>query len=141
MPADGGDAEQITTSGGTLPHASVDGRDVFYAPHKEGVTAREIWKAPVEGGQPVRVTGPTHNAPFAFEITAEGVYYEAPPHSGDQRYIRFFRFSTGQSRPVAVTNRPFVLGMSISLDGKYLLYDQIDQLGSDLMLVENFRPR
>jgi hypothetical protein len=41
---------------------------------------------------------------------------------------------------VAVASRPFVLGMSVSPDSKYILFDQLDEIRSDLMLVENFRP-
>jgi hypothetical protein len=68
------------------------------------------------------------------------MYYPAPPHSGDQRLIRFFSFSSGQSWPVAVAKRPFDLGMSVSPDSKYVVFDQLDETGSDLMLIENFRP-
>jgi hypothetical protein len=134
--ADGNDPRQVTTSGGTLPIESADGRKIYYI--QPGLRT-EIWESPVEGGKPVRVIGSTHMWPFGFAVTAEGLYYDAPPHSGDQRYIRFFSFATGQSSPVAVTNRPFFLGMSVSPDGKHLLFDQYDELGSDLMLVENFR--
>ena len=140
MPADGGEARQITTGGAAYAVDSVDGREIFYVPQKPGYV-NEIWKAPVEGGQPVRLIGPTQAWPFGFAVTQNGVYYDAPPHSGNQRYIRFFSFLTGQSRPIAVTDRPFDFGMSVSPDGRYLLFDQFDELGSDLMLVENFRLR
>jgi hypothetical protein len=48
-------------------------------------------------------------------------------------------FSTGQSRPVAVTDRPVgVLGLSVSPDQRFVVFAQDDQKGSDLMLIENF---
>jgi hypothetical protein len=40
---------------------------------------------------------------------------------------------------VAVTNRPFEFGMSASPDGSYLLFAQLDDSSSDLMLIKNFR--
>jgi hypothetical protein len=138
MPAAGGEARQITTSGGEQAVESADGREIYY--HHEGIED-EVWKSPADGGAAVRVIGRTHVWPFGLTVTKDGLYYGAPPHSGDQRYIRFLSFSTGKSRPVAVTNRPFYFGMSVSSDGRYLLFDQYDQLGSELMLVENFRPR
>ena len=45
--------------------------------------------------KPVKVAGPTQRFPVGFTVTAEGVYYGAPPHAGDERFIRFFNFSTG----------------------------------------------
>jgi hypothetical protein len=41
--------------------------------------------------------------------------------------------------PVAVVSRPVYLGMSVSPDSKYILVDELDESGSDLMLLENFR--
>ena len=34
---------------------------------------------------------------------------------------------------------PPFLGLSVSRDGRWLLYSQVDLHGADLMLVENFR--
>jgi hypothetical protein len=49
--------------------------------------------------------------------------------------------STRRSHPVVMTNRSLRLGMSISPDGRFILFDQLDDSGSDLMLVRDFRPR
>ena len=95
----------------------------------------------MSGGVPVKVVGPTHPWPFSFAVTTEGIYYPVPPHSGGLRFIRFHNFSTGQSRPVAVASHPFSLGMSVSPDGRYILFDQIEQSASDLMLVPDFQPQ
>ena len=81
-----------------------------------------------------------HMYPSGIAVTSEGIYYEAPPHSGDQRYIRFFSFATGTSRPVAVTNRPFELGLTVSPRDPYILFDQVDDLDRDLMLLRDFHP-
>ncbi len=137
MPAAGGQAAQITTSGGALAMESPDGKELFYFKWT-GFSENAIWKVPVEGGQPVRVIGPIHAWPCAFDITSDGIYYTAPPHSGDQRFIRFYSFSSGQSRPIALTNRPFGLGLTVTRDGRQIAFDQEDDLNSDLILIENF---
>ena len=141
MPAHGGAAVQITTSGGAeLPMESPDGRVVYYL-RKDSNEICEIWSIPVQGGQEVRVTGPTQRYPAGFTVTSEGIYYVAPPHAGEERFIQFFNFSTGESRPVVLAKRPFHVGMSVSPDSRYILFDQYDESGSDLMMVENFRTR
>ena len=138
MPAPGGDAVQLTTTRwAEQPIASHDGKLVYFLRQDRS----EIWSVPALGGQPVRVTGPTHRYPVGFAVTSKGIYYGAPPHAGEDRFIRFFEFSTGESRPVVVAKRPFHVGMSVSPDSRYILFDQYDELGSDLMIIEDFAQR
>jgi hypothetical protein len=40
---------------------------------------------------------------------------------------------------IATLEKPFFLGLSVSPDGRWLIYSQLDQSGSDIMLMENFR--
>jgi Tol biopolymer transport system component/DNA-binding winged helix-turn-helix (wHTH) protein len=138
MAAAGGAATQLTVSRGARPVESLDGKVVYFHqwPEPDG-----IWSVPVTGGEPVKITGPTHPFPLALAVTADGIYYGAPPHAGEKRFIRFFRFSTRRSYPVAVTDRPFRLGMSVSPDERFLVFDQLDESGSDLMLVRDFAAR
>ena len=77
--------------------------------------------------------------PSGIAVTSEGIYFDDPPHSGDQRYVRFFSFATGTSRPVAVTSQPFELGLTVSPRDPYIRFDQVD-LDRDLMLLRNFHP-
>ena len=121
-----------------MPIESPDGKTVFYLSTQDPV---EIWSVPARGGPSVRVAGPTLQYPGAFAVTSDGIYYGAPPHSGEQRFIRFFSFRTGQSAPVVVAKHPFHLGMSVSPDSRHISFDQDDESGSDLMLVENFGPQ
>jgi len=136
MSPDGSDAVQITTSGAAHnPAESPDGKAVFYHLQQD---PGEIWRISVQGGKPIRIAGPTHRFPVGYTVTRDGIYYGAPPHAGEQRFIRFFSFSTGQDRPVVVARRPFHSGMSVPPDSSHILFDQYDESGSDLMLVENF---
>jgi len=136
MPATGGKAVQLTFTGGARPIESVDGRKIYYRSDR---VATEIMSIPVDGGQPVWVAGPTHEFPYDFTVTAEGLYYPAPPDSDGLRSILFLDFATGRTRRVAVAKHAFILGISVSPDARYLLFDQVDESRSDLMLVRDFR--
>jgi Tol biopolymer transport system component/DNA-binding winged helix-turn-helix (wHTH) protein len=137
MATDGSGAVQITTPGPSHnPVESPDGKAVFYHLMQD---PGEIWTVPLHGGKAMKVAGPTQKFPVGFTVTSKGIYYGAPPHVGEQRFIRFFSFSTGQDSPVVLARRPFHTGMSVSPDSRYILYDQYDESGSDLMVVENFR--
>ena len=104
MPAAGGEPVQLTTSAGIRPQESFDGKSIFFLAWNTG----EILKIPASGGEPVKVvTGPMHDPPFAYAVAADGIYYAARPHSGEQRFIRFLSFATGESRPIALANHAF----------------------------------
>jgi hypothetical protein len=100
-----------------------------------------IWSVSADGGQSVKVVDVTHDYPSGFAVTAEGIYYAASAHSGEQHLIQFFSFLTAESRPVALAHHPFDFGMTVSPDSKDILFDQQDEIGSDLMLLENFSSR
>jgi hypothetical protein len=69
----------------------------------------------------------------------KGIWY-LTPFSREGSLLRFYDFATGSSRTVyTLPRRPFA-GMTVSRDGRRILFTQVDQdISSDLMLVENFR--
>jgi len=50
----------------------------------------------------------------------------------------FSIFATRTISPVATFQKPLGVGLSVSPDGRWLLYTQSGREGSELMLVENF---
>ena len=53
--------------------------------------------------------------------------------------LRYYDFASREIRDVLKLQKDFSDGLSISPDGRYLLYSQVDDLNSDIMLVENYR--
>ncbi len=98
-------------------------------------------RMPIGGGEPEPVASDVPG--WSFAVTERGVYFIRRDTRGeDSAYSIFFSDpSTGEESVVAelpAGTRPFV-ALSVSPDGRTLLYDRIDQAGADLMLVENFR--
>ena len=132
MPAAGGNAIQITDTGGVeMPLESPDGDSVYYC-----VPGIGIWKVPADGGDELKVI--TSIAPeCAFAFTPGGLYYAAASNS-NQGSIRFFNFATGQSRPIVTSARPLGMGLTLAPDRRVILFTRVDQMGSDLMWIRNF---
>jgi len=75
----------------------------------------------------------------AFCVVNEGIYFIPEPGAERKSSIQFLSFATGKVTTVAPMSGPPSEGLSISPDGRSLLFSQVDEEGSDLMLVENFR--
>jgi Tol biopolymer transport system component len=138
--SEGGEARQVTRRGGLEGFESSDGMFLYYS---KGIGVSDIWRVAVEGGEEISVlelqkTG--HGR--AWAVADEGIYFavaETPSHSA----VEFFSFTTGRvERQVAKLERSTKDGppsLTISRDGRRLLYTRVDQIGSDIMLMEKFR--
>jgi Tol biopolymer transport system component/predicted Ser/Thr protein kinase len=132
MPSSGGEAVQVTRKGGFDPFESLDGKVVYYEKDNG------LWKVPVEGGAETRVLESIND--FGnFALVEEGIYFIPAANSATDSSIQFFSFATGKIKQIARIEKPTDMGLSVSPDRRWILCSQIDQVGSDLMLVENFR--
>lgn len=131
--ADGGAAVQVTRTGGYSGFEAPDGRTLYYT--KFGNVSK-LWKSGVDGSGEIE---------FADGIVARGVVvrsdrvYYLHRESGGGTRIRCRMLQTGKDLPIALMQKRVDLGLSLSPDGKYVLYTQVDQDGTDLMLVDNFK--
>jgi Tol biopolymer transport system component/serine/threonine protein kinase len=135
MRAEGGEAVQVTHKGGWSPKESPDGKVVYYLLPD----SLDVWKVAIGGGEETRVLGPVAE----FAVTAEGIYFI---EIGTRLWVgtagnslKFFSFDKGTTEKVADVKLNPLNGLSVSPDGRYVLFSQIDPFVSDLMLVENFR--
>jgi Tol biopolymer transport system component len=139
MPAAGGPAIQITKQGGFDNVESPDGRFLYYA---KGRGVPGIWRVPVKGGAEVPVLDHRQAGYLRhWAVVERGIYFataEDPVHP----LIEFFNFATGQITPVARIEKQIPTGLSglaVSPEERKLIYSQNDQIGGDIMLLENFR--
>jgi Tol biopolymer transport system component len=133
--AGGGEAVQVTRNGGGTPSESPDGKSIYYT--KGALTTPTgLWKMPVSGAEEVRVLRSVNWR--AFFLVNDGIYFIPEPGADGKSSIQFLNIATGKVKTVAPISYP-VEGVSVSPDGRSLLFTQTDEAGSDLMLVENFR--
>ena len=138
QPAQGGAAIQVTkTKGGEEAFESADSKFVYYAK----LDAPGVWRVPVAGGEETRVLD--QGGQNGWALTGQGIcFFDFTGPAGTT--LKFYNFVTGK---VALL-REFSKGsqverastaLTVSPDGRWILYTQLDQSSSDLMLVENYR--
>ncbi len=142
IPAQGGAPQQVTMQGGFAGFESHDGIFFYYS---KGIDFAGIWRMPVAGGEEVLVVD---NPPPGFwgywALTPDGIYYLRAELRPERMLavVEFLSFASGKSREITRPEKGPYLGapgLAVSPDGKYLLYLQVAEQSSDIMLVENFR--
>ncbi len=136
MPGSGGEATQVTSGGGSCPLESPDGRWLYYAKRPRF----DLWKAPVAGGAEARVL---ENLSYCYNYvpTSRGVYFAKAGLADKgpaETAVAYLDFATGKIKPL-LSMRGWVYGLTLSPDGRSLLFSRQDAFGADLILVENFR--
>lgn len=58
--------------------------------------------------------------------------------AGMAQTLRYWDAASGQDRPVATLEADFIRGLSVSPDGRLILFGRVVRT-TDLMLIENFR--
>jgi hypothetical protein len=135
----------VTKVAGYAPQESPDGESIYYV---EAIDrASTLWRLPRSGSAPVKVLDGVYLANFA--ILASGVYYiDRLSGQGGTHYVdvptgetrlRYFSFATRRSTTVARNLGTVDIPLTVSSDGRTILYPRLDASTNDLMLVENFR--
>ena len=138
VPAEGGEALQVTTQGGTQAVESPDGRFLYYSKATmAGGAAPGIWRLPTDGSEEVQVLD--HGSAGTWALLEQGILYldcrSRPPT------LELFHFDTGEVSQVAEVPEAACNGrwLSVSSDGRWILFWGGDKPETDIMLVEGFR--
>jgi Tol biopolymer transport system component len=133
MPASGGPKVQVTKRGGYVPFESADGQYLYYVTPQNA-----LWRLPLAGGEETQVLSDLAPSGSAYALGKQGIYFIRATGQGGGQELAFLPFATRQISPVVTIPRSVTDGLALSPDERLILYSQIDQVGSDLMLVENF---
>ena len=139
-PATGGDATVITSGRDAIaPLESYDGKTLYFAERGRHTRVKTVSLGPngavsesesfVEGMPPVANQ-------HLWTVAREGIYFvpDAAP-----RVVSYFDFATRRTRELFTVDKDLSDGLSVSPDGRYLLFAQLDEMNSEIMLVEKFR--
>jgi dipeptidyl aminopeptidase/acylaminoacyl peptidase len=142
IPGGGGDAVQMTTTGGASAWESWDGQTLYYSRHDgngpEGLSSG-VFARPVGGGQERQVLDSIFR--WDFFPAKDGIYYVALVES--RRFnlleLTFLSFATGKRQVLSRFQARTSQGLSVSADGKTILYSgRAPGAGADLVLIQNF---
>ncbi|MEP7336597.1 MAG: LpqB family beta-propeller domain-containing protein, partial [Acidobacteriota bacterium] len=140
IPAAGGQAIQVTQHGGFDNVESPDGQYLYFT---KGYRVPGIWRMPVAGGEQTLVLNHHSAGQWRYWAVKEQGIYFATAETPEHPLLEFFSFATGKVMPIATLEKKIsyvgFAGLDVSPDGRWLIWQQLDQEGSDIMLLENFR--
>ena len=145
VPASGGDAVQVTQTPGWAPLESPDGASLYWVETIDRPSV--LWRMPVNGGPVTRVMDGVVLGDYA--VLSSGIYYiDRPPGDGGIHYVdlqrgtarlRYLDFATGRHSTVEEKLGIVDVSLTVSPDGRTILFPRVDSSVEDLMPVPNFR--
>jgi Tol biopolymer transport system component/DNA-binding winged helix-turn-helix (wHTH) protein len=136
VPSDGsGAARQVTTTGGMVAIESVDGRWLYFTRYAES----GIWRTPLSGGPERKIfDGPPTGYLNYWTFAGDKVY--SLSEQGDQFTLQRIDPESGHAQVVYSLKHdptPFA-GISLTPDGKRIIFAELSRTSSGLTLVEHF---
>jgi Tol biopolymer transport system component len=134
IPAKGGDAVRITE--GDSPEESPDGKFLYFVIGDHYPERCSVWRMPTGGGEKTKVVDSV--ACSVYAVGERGIFFFTPLDGQGRSDISVYDLPTGKTRKL-LTIESMPSNITVSPDGRTILYTQFDRGSSDLMLVENFR--
>ena len=136
-PASSGDAVLLSKDINAFdPQESFDGKTVYFASHDANLTLKRV-PLPGQPGAESEVGGlPRLGDARTWALSPGGIYFvpaDAP------RSVRYFDFASKHIRPSFEVDKGLGTGLSVSSDGRWILYSQDRSVTGDIMLVDHFQ--
>jgi Tol biopolymer transport system component len=137
-PASGGNGIAISGDGVATPLESSDGKAVYFATENAlGAPLSVAWINASSASNETALEGMprlwnTNN----WTVVPGGIYF-APAES--PKSIHYLDFKSKRTHQIFEVDKDFGTGLSVSTDGHWILYSQVDEEKSDIMLVEHLR--
>jgi Tol biopolymer transport system component/DNA-binding winged helix-turn-helix (wHTH) protein len=134
-PASGGDAVALSAEAGSHAQESYDGETVYFTNIGNAPTIHMVSLKSIGAQSMLRGMPPVADK-SQWTVVPGGIYFvpaDAP------KSLRYFDFATKQVRQIFEAEKELDNGLSVSPDGRWILYTQAEKENTDIMLVENFR--
>jgi Tol biopolymer transport system component len=131
-PASGGEAVALSAESSSFPWESYDGETLYFVDHLGSIHMVSLQLA---GTASVLRGMPGVFDASEWTVVPRGIYFvpaDAP------KSVRYFDFATKHVRQIFKVEKDFDDSLSVSPDGRWILYTQADPDSADIMLVENF---
>ena len=146
----GGEPLRLTQNAGAdiCPAWSPDGKFLYYT---KNYSARPIipglWRMPVQGGEEVLAIETLDPELWGYlDVVEKGIYFVEATynklHWARPAVLKFMNFATGRIKEITPIEKPPMFGnqgLSASPDGRWVLYQDYEVQGADILLVENFK--
>ncbi len=135
IPSQGGKSIQVTSNGGYEAWEAMDGKTLYFT--KDSGGDQGLWRMPLDTSTEQQIAPAIVG--WSFAVTRQGLYYVAQPEPGRRPSIQYLSFASDRTLWVANLNRQGEMGLTVSPDGRFLLYVEGAKTNADIMLIENFR--
>jgi eukaryotic-like serine/threonine-protein kinase len=134
VPSMGGSEERVTSAGCGRSQEAADGKTLFVQRRSRGRSP--LLAVSLSGGAERSIIDCVPR--FGFAVATAGIFHLGC--GGDETSVALSLLdpATGRDRLIGKLDRP-AEGLTVSADGKTVLYTKVAGEGSDLVLIENFR--
>ncbi len=133
---------QVTKNGGFGPLEAPDGKSIYYTRFDEP----GVWQVPVVGGDETKIIQdePPRRYWGYFAVGPDGLYFIGDTGTAGRHKpgFKFYDYATRKITNICNMEKgPYegAPGLSVSPDGRFILYVQLDEARNNLMLAENFK--
>ena len=146
-------AVQVTKGGGFAPIESRDGKYLYFAKGfgKPGLWRRELSDGVNSSEQPVLESlkhwgwwAPGETGIYFFDaqpLGSSGIYFDVQPPPQAKVTLNYLNLRAGKCTELLTLERPVstcTRGLALSPNGQSLVYEELEQEGSDIMMIQGF---
>jgi Tol biopolymer transport system component/DNA-binding winged helix-turn-helix (wHTH) protein len=136
VPAEGGKSEQITSGAPAMrPAESADGAYLYFASREVHFHLEKLALSDVKREVQKEAIPPILQWTL-WQLAPGGIYYVP---SGAPKSMRYFELASQRTKEMFKLDKDFDDGFSVSPDGRYLLYSQLDEENADIAVMNRYR--